>query len=144
MAKMSQAEREAFLADLHVGIISIDEPGRGPLTAPIWYDYEPGGELWVVTGPTSRKGRLLESGKRISLCVQTEQPPYKYATVEGPITSIEPSKVEVTRAMAHRYLGKEMGDSYIEQTGVTDGDSVVVRMKPERWLTVDYGKEFAS
>ncbi len=44
---MTRQEREAFLADLHVGIISIDEPGRGPLTAPIWYDYEPGGERAV-------------------------------------------------------------------------------------------------
>ena len=47
--RMTKAEREEFLAALHVGIISIDEPGRGPLTVPIWYGYEPGGELWIVT-----------------------------------------------------------------------------------------------
>ena len=40
---MTKQEREAFLADLHVGVISIDEAGRGPLTVPIWYDYQPGG-----------------------------------------------------------------------------------------------------
>ena len=42
---MTKQERETFLADLHVGIISIPEDGRGPLTVPIWYSYEPGGEL---------------------------------------------------------------------------------------------------
>ena len=75
--KMSREEREAFLADLHVGIISIAESGRGPLTAPIWYDYAPGGELWVITAQASRKGELLEKAERFSLCVQTESPPYQ-------------------------------------------------------------------
>ena len=144
--KMNKAEREAFLAELHVGIISIEEPGRGPLTVPIWYGYEPGGDLWIVTERDSRKGRLLEESGRFSLCAQTEQPPYKYASVEGPITSIEPSDVERDeRPLAHRYLGAEFGDRYIESTGGADarGNNVLVKMRPERWLTTDYSKEFA-
>ena len=32
---MSVAEREAFLADVHVGILAIERPGRGPLALPI-------------------------------------------------------------------------------------------------------------
>jgi hypothetical protein len=28
---MTVAERETFLTDVHVGILAIDEPGRGPL-----------------------------------------------------------------------------------------------------------------
>ena len=47
---MTRSEREAFLADVHVGIISIENPGRGPLSVPIWYLYEPGGEIAIVTG----------------------------------------------------------------------------------------------
>jgi nitroimidazol reductase NimA-like FMN-containing flavoprotein (pyridoxamine 5'-phosphate oxidase superfamily) len=34
---MTRLEREAFLADVHVGMISIAEEGRAPLTVPIWY-----------------------------------------------------------------------------------------------------------
>ena len=67
--RMTKAEREEFLAGLHVGIISIAEPGRGPLAVPIWYGYEPGGELWI---------------------------------------------------------------------------SMLVKMRPEHWLSVDYAKEFSS
>src|SRR5262245_31279727 len=73
---MTRLEREAFLAGVHVGIISIAEEGRGPLTVPIWYAYEPGGELRVITGRSSRKGRLLAHAGRFSICVQTETPPY--------------------------------------------------------------------
>jgi nitroimidazol reductase NimA-like FMN-containing flavoprotein (pyridoxamine 5'-phosphate oxidase superfamily) len=66
---MTKQEREAFLADVHVGIVSIPQAGRGPLTVPVWYRYEPGGEVQFATGQDSRKGRLLTPGGRISLCV---------------------------------------------------------------------------
>jgi nitroimidazol reductase NimA-like FMN-containing flavoprotein (pyridoxamine 5'-phosphate oxidase superfamily) len=143
--KMTKSEREAFLADLHVGVISIAENGRGPLTAPIWYDYEPGGELWILTGRSSRKGRLLEATGRFSLVAQTEAPPYKYVSVEGPITSIEKPELERDeRPMAHRYLGAELGDGYIEATRAEgEVENILVKMRPERWLTVDYSKQFA-
>jgi nitroimidazol reductase NimA-like FMN-containing flavoprotein (pyridoxamine 5'-phosphate oxidase superfamily) len=42
---MTKQERETFLADAHIGIISIAEEGRGPLTVPIWYAYDAGGDL---------------------------------------------------------------------------------------------------
>ena len=141
---MTKSERESFLAGVHVGVISVAAPGRGPLAAPIWYGYQPGGELWFVTERDSKKARLFSSGTRLSLCAQTESLPYKYVSVEGPITSIEPADVERhARPLAHRYLGRELGDRYIEATGGSDGRraSVLVRMRLERWLSVDYAKE---
>jgi nitroimidazol reductase NimA-like FMN-containing flavoprotein (pyridoxamine 5'-phosphate oxidase superfamily) len=142
---MTKKEREAFLADAHVGIMSIAEEGRGPLTIPIWYAYEPGGELRLLTGRNTRKGKLLERAGRFSLCAQTETPPYKYVSVEGAIIAMEPPDLERdARPMAHRYLGKELGDRYIEATKDERDDSVLVRMRPERWLTVDYAKAYGS
>lgn len=145
---MTRAERENFLADVHVGIISIADGERGPLTAPIWYDYEPGGELWILTGAQSRKGKLLLEASRFSLCAQTEQAPYKYVSVEGPITAIEtPDQEKYMRPMARRYLGAELGDQYVAQTsggGGEGGGNILVRMRPERWLTTDYAKQFSA
>jgi nitroimidazol reductase NimA-like FMN-containing flavoprotein (pyridoxamine 5'-phosphate oxidase superfamily) len=142
---MTREEREAFLADVHVAIISIADGERGPLAVPIWYDYEPGGEAWILTDRSSRKGKLLEAARRFSLCVQTEAPPYKYVSVEGSIVAIEDYDVEKhLRPMARRYLGERLGDRYVEQT-VGDresGGGVLVRMRPERWLTVDYSRQF--
>ena len=138
---MTKQERERFLADLHVGIISIPEEGRGPLTVPIWYSYEPGGELRVVTGRTSRKAQLLQRAGRFSLCAQTETLPYKYVSVEGPVVAIEPADLERDRRpLARRYLGAELGDQYIESTRDLVAN-VLVRMRPERWHTVDYAKQ---
>ena len=141
---MTKQEREAFLAEVHVGVISIAEIGRGPLTVPIWYNYEAGGEIRIMTGRESRKGRLLAHAGRFSLCAQTESPPYKYVSVEGPIVSTEAADIERDlRPLARRYLGKEGGDRYVEETRnlPTHSDNVLIRMRPERWLTTDYSKE---
>ena len=137
MTHMTQAEKETFLADLHVGVVSLARDGAGPLTVPIWYDYTAGGELWMLTGPESRKGKLMDVGTHISLCAQTEDAPYRYVSVEGAITSIEPATSAEGLAMAIRYLGDEMGRAYSESS---DGGSVTVRMTPENWLAVDYNK----
>jgi nitroimidazol reductase NimA-like FMN-containing flavoprotein (pyridoxamine 5'-phosphate oxidase superfamily) len=138
---MTRQEREQFLAELHVGIISIAEDGRGPLTVPVWYAYQPGGELRVLTASASRKGRLLERARRFSLCAQTETPPYRYVSVEGPVVAIAAADVERDlRPLARRYLGAEAGDAYIATTRDQHADDVLIRMRPERWLTADFGK----
>ena len=137
---MTKEEREAFLADVHVAVISVAEDGHGPLVVPIWYSYEPGGEVRIITGRTSRKGQLLEGPGRFSLCVQTETLPYKYVSVEGPIVGIEVPDLERDgRPLAHRYFGPELGDQYLENTR-GEIDNMLVRMRPKRWLTVDYAK----
>jgi nitroimidazol reductase NimA-like FMN-containing flavoprotein (pyridoxamine 5'-phosphate oxidase superfamily) len=144
---MTRQERETFLADVHVGIISIPDEGRGPLTVPIWYTYDAGGELRLVTGRASRKGQLLARAGRFSLCAQTETSPYKYVSVEGPIISTEAADLERDlRPLAHRYLGVEMGDRYIEQTRDAHerAEHVLIRMRPERWLTADFAKELGA
>lgn len=136
---MSQAEREAFLADLHVGVLSVEREDGPPLTVPIWYGYEPGGEVWVLTDATSLKGRLLRQAGRFSLCAQDESVPYAYVSVEGPAT-VSPADVEAHhRPMARRYLGTEQGDWYTDN--VPHGEQPIrVAMTPERWFSVDYSK----
>lgn len=134
---MSETERQAFLADLHVGIISIARAGRGPLTVPIWYDYTPGGTVTVITEQSSLKGKALADVERISLCAQSESLPYRYVSVEGPY-EIKPLEDGELEAMAIRYLGEEQGRAYAAQGG--GAGNVVVHLTPENWLSVDYGK----
>ncbi len=135
--RMSKAEREAFLAGLHVGVLAIPTDGA-PLTAPIWYDYQPGGDIWLLTGPDSRKGRLLREGTRVTLVAQQEALPYAYVSVEGTVSSIREPEDGETLHMATRYLGEEMGRGYAAAN--TGNASVRVSIRPDRWLTVDYAK----
>ena len=133
---MSTAEREEFLADLHVGILSIARDDKGPLALPIWYQYEDG-EVIISMSGTSLKAVLLGRHGRASLTVQVETAPYRYVMVEGPVTVAHEERDIL--GMATRYLGAEFGAWYAENNPSTD-DSVIARLRPERWLTCDYGK----
>ena len=138
---MTKSEREQFLAGLHVGVLGIAATaGRAPLTVPVWYTYEPGGEIRFITGGDSRKTQLLERTGRASLCAQTEQAPYQYVSVEGPVTVEHQIDADERRAIAHRYLGQEFGDAYYQATEAEAAGNVTVRLQPERWLSVDYNK----
>ena len=142
--RMTQIERELFLADVRVGILSITDEGRGPMAVPVWYGYTPGGELSVWMSKASRKVALLERAGRFSLCVQTEQTPYRYVSVEGPITSVAQTDLERdARPIARRYLGVEEGDAYVAKMAeaIASGEDLVFRMRPERWLTADYSRQ---
>jgi nitroimidazol reductase NimA-like FMN-containing flavoprotein (pyridoxamine 5'-phosphate oxidase superfamily) len=140
---MTRSEREAFLAGVHVGVLSVQHDGRGPLTVPVWYGYQTGGTVNVITGEDSRKGRLIDRAGRFSLCTQTEVAPYKYVTVEGPVVARDkPVDPEERRSLAYRYLGQEIGDLYLQATAADAPASIVFRMAPETWLTTDYAKQF--
>lgn len=135
---MSVDERQAFLAGVHVGVMAIERDDGPPLAVPVWYDYEPGGEVTVIVGEDSVKQRLLRRSGRFSLCAQQEDLPYKYVSVEGPVTSSVPADPDAqTKPMAIRYLGEELGTAYAANDG---GTSIQVSMTPERWFSVDYGK----
>jgi len=133
---MTTEEREAFLADVHVGILSIARTDRGPLALPIWYQYEDG-DVFIGMGGNSLKAKLLRRAGRATMTVQTETPPYKYVMVEGPVVVLAEQRDDY--AMASRYLGPELGKWYAENNPSTS-ESVIVRLRPETWLTCDFGK----
>jgi hypothetical protein len=139
MQKMSNEERERYLADLHVGVLAIERPDRAPLAVPIWYAYEPGGELSIFTSEGTLKDKLIRAAGRFSFTAQDEAPPYKYVTVEGDVTSIGPADVAEFRKLAIRYLGDEAGNAFTDQA--YSSASIVIRMRPKRWLSVDYSEE---
>ena len=137
---MTKAEREAFLAETRVAVVSIAEPGRGPLTIPVWHLYEPGGEFRFVTGGASRKAQLLRAAGRLGACVQEETPPYRYVSIEGPVTFGTPDYERDIRATALRYLGAQMGELYLQATAAERDGAILVSLRPARWLSVDYRK----
>jgi PPOX class probable F420-dependent enzyme len=138
---MSPDERQEFLAGVHVGVLSVADDGRGPLVVPIWYAYQPGGDVRIVTGRESRKTRLLRAAGRASLCAQSEEQPYRYVTVEGPVAGIEPVDHEERRSLAQRYLGAEIAEAYLLATADIEEHEVVISLRPERWLSADYGRQ---
>ena len=136
---MTIDEREAFLADLHVAVLAIAREGAGPHALPIWYAYD-GDDVVVAIEPTSVKARLLERTGRATLTVQQEGLPYRYVSVEGPVNMaamVDGDGYDLV-AIATRYLGPDAGPAYAAANAGLD--MLTVRLRPERWTTVDYGK----
>jgi nitroimidazol reductase NimA-like FMN-containing flavoprotein (pyridoxamine 5'-phosphate oxidase superfamily) len=139
---MSRDERQAFLAATRVGIVSIAEPERGPLTVPVWYRYAPGGPLCFATGARSHKATAIRKAGRVGFCVQTESPPYQYVSIEGPAVLGPVDYERDIRQMALRYLGDQMGEVYLStlSTEFDPADNILVTITPQRWFSVDYSK----
>jgi len=133
---LSITEREAFLAEVRVAVISIACPGRGPLSVPIWYSYAPGGELGLWMDAASRKVTLLRREGRLTLCVQDTSRPYRYVSVEGPVTQMNPIDCDAElRPLVARYLGAAAVERYLDGFGGPAGvrGDVYVRVRPEHW-----------
>jgi PPOX class probable F420-dependent enzyme len=138
MTAFSDTERQNFLADKHVGVLSVAATdGRPPASVPIWYGYTPGGQILINTGASSRKARLIQQAGRVTLVVQREEPPYQYVIVEGTVVDVtSPTPLEVRHAIAIRYLGEEGGRAFV--AGMGDTASVLFAVRPDRWITADY------
>lgn len=137
---LSKQEREQFLAEPHVAALSVGAGDkRGPLTVPIWYQYSPGGEPWVLTGVGSRKHRLIETQGEFTLMVDRVEPTVRYVAVDGPVSRIEPATDDHLVEVTKRYLRPEAVEPYLEIARREHGESVVIHMKPEHWLSADLG-----
>ncbi|MEU1478193.1 pyridoxamine 5'-phosphate oxidase family protein [Streptomyces sp. NPDC001668] len=137
---LTREEREQFLAEPHVAALAVDAgAGRAPLTVPIWYQYAPGGDLWIMTGAGSRKHRLIETAGRFSLLVERVEPTIRYVSVEGPVIDTAPGTLELLREISARYLPAEKVEGYVEFAAKNHGEQVIIRMRPERWVTSDLG-----
>jgi hypothetical protein len=142
---LGRDERERFLAELHTGVVSVADGERGPLTSPVWYAYEPGGDIVFCTREDARKARLLALGTRVSFLAQVEGDLAsgvlpRYVSVEGPVVKRGRADLDRDlRPIVHRYLGQAVGDGYLKATrGDAATGEIVVHVRPERWLTRDF------
>ena len=142
---MSAAESEEFLAGVHVGVLSaaIDTAGQ-TVAVPVWYSYQPGGLVTVLTGRRSRKAAAIRAAGRFGLCAQDASPPYRYVSVEGAVISEEEPGPGERLTMARRYLGTAGGDRYLADNPDPGRENVAFRMRPQHWLSQDQSKDQAE
>ncbi|MYS90213.1 MULTISPECIES: pyridoxamine 5'-phosphate oxidase family protein [Streptomyces] len=138
---LTREEREQFLAEPHIAALAVDAgPGRAPLTVPIWYQYEPGGDIWIMTGLDSRKNELISAAGRFSLMVDRLEPTIRYVSVEGPVVDTAPATLDQLRELSARYLPADKVDGYVDFSWKNHGEMLVLRMRPERWVSSDLGQ----
>ena len=138
--RLSVRDRELFLAEPHIAALSVSAGmDRGPVTVPMWYQYEPGGEVWILTESASLKAHLIGAAGRFSLIVDRMTPTIRYVSVEGPVTRTIPATDELLREITERYLPPDQVPAYLARAEAEFGPQVVIYLRPERWLTSDLG-----
>ena len=141
---MTETEREEFLAETRVAVVSVaGEDGRPPHAVPVWYGYEPGGNLSFFTGTQGRRARkseLIERAGVVAVSVQHGEMPYRYVTVEGTVVNARrPPSPEQMLAVVRRYLPEEYAQGMVaEELGREDSQLVLYEVRPDRWLTNDF------
>jgi hypothetical protein len=140
--------RQRYLAEPHVGVLTVaagDRDAGETLALPIWYDYSPSVGVTIITSRTSAKGTAIERAGRFGLVAQTEQIPYRYVSVEGPLVEVRPCGLERDLLpMAVRYFGRELGERYAVAWAAAGGGDHVFVMRPERWRGADLAADFEA
>ena len=139
--QLTESERQEYLAAKHVAVLSVaTTDGRPPASIPIWYQYAPGGDILISTGPSTRKARLITAAGAATLVVQDEEPPYRYVVVEGTLVdTTDPTPPEVLEKTAVRYLGEEGGRQFLRS--MEGHANVLFTIRPDRWLSADFSDE---
>jgi uncharacterized protein len=141
---MTRHDRQIFLAEPRICVLSIARgDARPPLTVPLWYGYQPGGNITFFTGTAGRKAHKTELIRRagvVSLCVQQGEIPYKYVTVEGTVIGIDqPPAAEDMLAITRRYLPEDAAQGFVAaELQNPSGTLVLFTVHPDRWLTADF------
>jgi PPOX class probable F420-dependent enzyme len=131
---MTDDEREAFLREANVAVLStVDSRGR-PHAAPVWYLYDEG-VFRISTGEGSQKHRNIAANPNISLVIDMRELPYYAVMVQG-TAEIGPAFSDEDRLrLAVRYLGENLGKGYAESSGAEDSVSLTVH--PRKVIVYD-------
>ena len=135
---LSEKDRESFLARRHIAVLSMPNGEHAPISSPIWYGYEPGGDINIFIHETSLKARRMLEGVRVSFTVHTEDP-LVWVSAEGPVVSIRKGDLDRDfRRLAQRYLDNpDEQRERVEAYRTAEDEMLWVTIRPERWRSSD-------
>ncbi|GAA1590954.1 pyridoxamine 5'-phosphate oxidase family protein [Kribbella sancticallisti] len=139
---MTKQQREEFLADLHVGVLSVAGPaGQAPTSVPTFYAYEPGGDITMFTGTQRRAPQRIERIKEagvITLVAQREAMPPAYVTVEAELVDVGPPTPEQMLVILRRYMPEEHAQGFVQgELGDPENTVLLLTFRPTRWFSSD-------
>ena len=118
-------------------LATVRADGR-PHVAPVWFmldlskvdDDSPLGDIVFNTGEDTLKGKALRRDPRVALCMDDENPPFSFVTIEGTATLSEDLDAVVHWAtlLGGRYMGDDTAEAYGKRNGIPG--ELLVRVRP--------------
>lgn len=138
--KLTEAELRELLEAPEIGVLcTVDAAGR-PEGSPVWFEAGDG-KLYVHVDASSKKARNIRDNPHVSLTVDTRVAPYRGAVLHGMVRELPPDQ-GILRRTAIRYLGPEMGESYLAMTSAAGAASTLLEITLTGRFTWDYAKGF--
>ncbi len=134
--KMTPEEIKAFLSEgtrtLKVATV---KPNGSAHVAPVWFVLDDDA-LVFTTAEDTTKGKHLRRDPRVALCVDDENPPFAFVSIEGTAEVVRnaPDLLDWTTRLARRYMGADLADAYGKRNAV-DGE-LLVRVTPSRVIAL--------
>ena len=123
------ADREEFLKQANLAVLTTADAKGRPHGAPVWYFYD-GGVFVISTGRGSQKHKNLQANPNVCLVIDKRTLPYFVVMAHGAVELGPPLSDDERLRMAVRYLGEELGRRYVERT--SGEDSITLRLRPQR------------
>lgn len=125
-------EVERFLSEgTRTAMLAYTATDGRPLVAPVWFIVD-NGDIVLMTGKTSAKGRALARDARATLCVDEPHPPFGFVQIQGTATIFEDHAelLDIATRAGGRYMGPDRADEFGRRNGVPG--ELVVRIHPTK------------
>ena len=114
-----------------------------PRVVSLWFHWD-GSDVVMATLPGAPKLKALQSGDRVAVTIDTNDPPHHVLSIRGTaeVTEVQGVVKEYARA-AVRYLGRERGEAYV---GSLPADVRMGRIavRPDQVVVLDFQTRFPS
>ncbi len=118
MAKLSQQEREQFLAEPRIAhLVTLRQTGT-PHAAPVWFLWERNrdlGRAWVMADAGAVKVRNVRGNPAVALSIATSERPLSYVVLEGQAKITVEDLARVVQRMCVLYDGPERGAQFAKE-----------------------------
>jgi translation initiation factor IF-1 len=114
-----------------------------PRVVSIWFHWD-GSDIVMASLPGAPKLKALQSGDRVAVTIDTNDPPHHILSVRGTaqVTEVQGVVTEYAQA-AVRYLGQERGEAYV---GSLPAEIRMGRIavRPDQVVVLDFQTRFPS
>ncbi len=131
MAELTPEIRDFLSRGTRTGKLGYVAADGRPLVAPIWFVVHED-ELWFNTGRDTAKGKAIARDPRLVLCVDLEEPPYRFVQVQG-VAAVAEDLAELVAsatAIAARYMGADRAEEFGQRNGVPG--ELLVKLRPTK------------
>jgi PPOX class probable F420-dependent enzyme len=134
---MMPTEWHAFVqAGTRTGKLATTRKNGAPHVVPVWFVLD-GDDFIFTTGADTVKGRAIRRDGRVALCVDDEQLPFAFVSIEGVASTSEDvnEMLPWATAIGARYMGADRAEEFGRRNAVPG--EMLVRIRPERVVAID-------